>query len=123
MQKLHQYMNCLPTNAGLPHIFIRFKFDKDAHSQCECPLSNWSQKGRNLFDLPNFDCMNDLMTPQGLIDHFYAIAFGKKPFVYHMATYYYIHQMHDGKTDVEQVNEIFSPKNSISCFKEFTVEK
>ena len=44
MQKLCQYMNCLPTNllfdAGLRHIFIGFKFDKDAHSQRECPLSN-----------------------------------------------------------------------------------
>ena len=75
-------MNCLPTNflfdAGLRHIFILFKFDKDTKSQCECPLSNWSQKWRNLFNLPNFDCKNHSMTPQRLIDHLYATAFGKK---------------------------------------------
>ena len=75
-------MNCLPTNllfdAELQHIFIGFKFDKDTHTQYECPLSNWIQKWRNLFDLPNFDCKNHLITPQGLIDNFYAIAFRKK---------------------------------------------
>ena len=82
MQKLNQCMNRLPTNllfdGGLRHIFIGFKFDKDTHSQCECPLSNWSQKWRNLFHLPNFDCKNHIITPQGLIDHLYASAFGKK---------------------------------------------
>ena len=75
-------MNCLPTNllfdTGLRHIFIGFKFDKDTHSQCECSLSNWSRKWRNLFDLPNFDCKNHLMPPQGLIDHLYATAVWKK---------------------------------------------
>ena len=39
-------MNCLPTNllfdARLQYIFIGSKFDKDTHSQCECPLSSWT---------------------------------------------------------------------------------
>ena len=63
------------------------------------------------------------MTPQGLIDHLYGTEFGKKPCIYHMATSYYIYQIYDGKTDVERVSEIFSPKNSMSCFKEFTVKR
>ena len=37
-------MNCLPTNfsfdTGLQHIFIWFKYDKDAQRQFECPLNN-----------------------------------------------------------------------------------
>ena len=107
-------MNFLTTNflfdAGLRHIFIGFEFDKDAHSQCECSLSKWSQKQRNLFHLPNFDCKNHLMSTQCLIDHLYATAFGKKTYIYHMATYYYIYQMYDGKTDVERVSKNFPPK-------------
>ena len=75
-------MNYLPTNllfdAGLRDIFIGFKFDKDTHSQCECWLSNQSQKWKYLLKLLNFDCKNDLMTPQGWIDHLYATVFGKK---------------------------------------------
>ena len=63
------------------------------------------------------------MTPQGLIDHLYATAFEKKACIYHMATYNYIYQMYNGKTDVGQVSEIFTPKNSMSCFKEFTVKR
>ena len=48
IQKLYQCMNCSPTNllfdAALRHIFIGFKFDKDTHSQYECPSSNRSRK-------------------------------------------------------------------------------
>ena len=120
-------MNCLPTHllfdAGLRYIFVEFKFDKDTHSQFECSLSNRSQKWRNIFNLPNFDCKNHSMTSQGLIDYLYATAFGKKPCIYHMATYNYIYRMYDGKHDVEQVSEIFSPKNYMRCFKEFTIKR
>ena len=53
--ELYQYMNRLPTNllfdAGLRHIFVGFKFDKDTNSQCEYPLgTSWSRKWRNLFN-------------------------------------------------------------------------
>ena len=40
-----------------------------------------------------------------------------------MATYYFIYQMFDGKNDVEQENEMFFPKNSIKCLKEFNVKR
>ena len=83
-------MNSLPGNlffdVALQDIFIVFKFDKDTHSQCECPLSNQSQKWRNVFNLPNFKYNNHLITPQGLIDH--ATIFGKKAYIYHVTTYY-----------------------------------
>ena len=74
-------MNYLPTNswfdASLHHSFIGFKFEKDTHSQCKCPLNNWChKKWRNIFNLPNFECKNHSMTPQALIDHMYAIAYG-----------------------------------------------
>ena len=57
------------------------------------------------------------MTPQGLIDHLYATAFGKRACIHHMATYYYIYQMYDGKNDIEQVSEKIFLKSSMSCFK------
>ena len=105
MQKPYQDKKCLPTNllfdAILRHIFIGFKFDKDIHCRCECPLRNWSRKWRNTFNSPNFDCKNRSMTPQGLIDHLYVTAFEKKACIYHMVTYYYIYQMYDEKYDVE----------------------
>ena len=95
MQKLNDYMNCLPSSlllgASLQLIFIWLKFEKDTYSQCLCLLNNWCQKWRNFFYLSHFECKNHAMTPQGLIVHLYATAFGKKGCEHHMATYYYLY--------------------------------
>ena len=63
------------------------------------------------------------ISPQGLVDHWYTLAFGKKACIYHMATYDYNYQMYDGKTDLKQISQIFSPKTSMRCFKEVTVNR
>ena len=54
------------------------------------------------------------MTPQGLIDHLYARAFSKNGCIYHMATFYYLFEMYDGKEDAKRVSNIFFPNNSAS---------
>ena len=125
MQKLYYYVNCLSSNdiydAAMRHHFIGYKFDKDLHNQCECPLNIRSYKWRKMFNLPNFECTKHSMTPQGLIDHLYARAFSKNGCIYHMATFYYLFEMYDGKEDVKRVSNIFFPNNSASLFKSFDV--
>ena len=115
IQILYYYNNCLSSNdiydAAMRHHFVGQKFDKDLHNQCECPLNIWSYKWRKMFNLPHFECTNHLMKPQGLIDHLYARAFSGC--IYHMATFYYLFEIYDGKEDVKRVSNIFFPNNSV----------
>ena len=53
------------------------------------------------------------MTPQGLIDHFYARAMSKNECIHHMATFYYLFEIYDGKEDVKKVSNIIFPNNSV----------
>ena len=98
------------------HHFIEYKFDKDLHNQCQCPLNMWSYKWRKMFNLPNFECTKHSMTPQGLINHLYARAFSKNGCIYHMATFYYLFEMYNGEEDSKRVSNIFFPNNSASLF-------
>ena len=54
-----------------------------------------------MFNLPRFESTKHSITPQGLIDHLYERAFTKNGCIYHMATFYYLFEMYDGKEDIK----------------------
>ena len=121
MQQLYFYENCLASNdifdGATRHLFVRHKFYKDLHNQCECPLNIWSNKWRKMSKLPRFEYNKHSMRPLGLIDNLYTRAFTKNGFIYHMVTFYYLFEMYDGKENVKRVSHIFFPNNSLSLFK------
>ena len=105
------------------HHFIGYEFNKDLHNQCEYLLNIWSYKWRKMFNLHHFEYTKHSMTPQGLIDHLYARAFRKNGCICHMAAFYYLFEMYDGKEDVKRVSDIFFPNNSALLFKSFEVKR
>ena len=56
-----------------------------------------------MFNLPHYECTKHSMTPQGLIEYLHARAFSKNGYIDHMATFYYLFEMYDGKEDVKRV--------------------
>ena len=79
------------------HHFIGYRFNKELHNQCECPLNIRLYKWRKMFNLPNFEFTKYSMTPRGLVDHLCARAFSTNGCMYYMAIFYYLFEMNDGK--------------------------
>ena len=105
------------------HHFVGHKFEKDLLSQCERPLNIRLYIWRKMFNLSRFECNNHSMTPQGLIDHLYVRAFSKNGYIYHVATFYYLFEMYDGKENFKRLSHFFSLNNSLSLFTSFEVKR
>ena len=101
------------------HHFIGYKFDKDLHNQCECLLNNRSYQWRKMFNLPHFECTKHSMIQQGLIDNLYARACSKNGCIYHMAMFYHLFEMYDGKDDAKRVSNISFPKQLCIIIQKF----